>query len=122
MPLPDKRTMQVEYLKYGTDAYFEHQRLNGVDVEVAQKAAKLKKAAKAKRRLSEMNGEETKLDGEEETDKRDIPWGCDNITAENITLKMNFSDPYMVSEKGEFPDILKVSFTKRYFFLSTVKN
>jgi hypothetical protein len=32
MPLPSKRMMKVEYLKYGTDEYFEHQRLNGIDV------------------------------------------------------------------------------------------
>lgn len=63
------------------------------------------------------------LDGDDEVpNKKDIPWNCANITDSNITLKMNFSDPYMVSEKGDFPDILKVAFTKRYFFLSTDRN
>jgi hypothetical protein len=72
--------------------------------------------------LAELNEVESKPDGEETENKKDIPWGCDDITDSNITLKMNFSDPYMVSEKGDFPDILKVEFTKRYFFLSTDKN
>jgi hypothetical protein len=27
MPLPNRGTMKVEYLKYGTEEYFEHQRL-----------------------------------------------------------------------------------------------
>jgi len=45
-----------------------------------------------------------------------------NITSTNITLRMNFTDPYVVSSKQDFPDLLKIKFTKRYFYLSTVKN
>lgn len=135
MPRPNRKTMRVEYLKYGTDEYFEHQRLNGIDVPrpTAKEKAVLDKQItdrkrrlrNERRRLAEIQGTENDtpaLDGEIDVDKKDIPWGCDDITNSNITLKMNFSDPYMVSEKGSYPDILRVAFTKRYFFLSTVKN
>lgn len=37
MPLPNRGTMKVEYLKYGTDEYFEYQRLQGFDREEIEK-------------------------------------------------------------------------------------
>jgi hypothetical protein len=73
-----------------------------------------------RRRLAEIAA--STPDGEEPREPKHLPWGCANITDRNITLKMNFSDPYMISEDTDLPDILRVTFTKRYFFLSTVKN
>jgi hypothetical protein len=57
------------------------------------------------------------------TEDKETDWNCTNISPTNITIKMDYFDPYEVSQSSAaFSDLLKIKFTKRYFYLSTVEN
>jgi hypothetical protein len=61
MPRPNPKTMKVEYLKYGTDEYFEHQRLNGIDVPKPTAKEKAVLNEKIKDRNRRLRNERRKL-------------------------------------------------------------